>query len=201
MKTRINITCGLMTTLIVSLSIASAKAQDLRVDIRFSDPVDNQTLSKVPASDSNPVGSPAPPMLDLPLEVNAEFFLSEGITSDNGAITYMVSDIQQASIPFRDTEYTLIQALNMQLDPDGTLAALTWESEPLSTASVISQVLAMNSRSRLSITGVDQSTQQPYSFSYRESEVTITAIPEPSALAVVLGIGLAAAVRRKRAVA
>ena len=199
MSTRTNVTCGLLTTLIVSLAIASAEAQNLRVEVRFSDPVDNQILSRVPADAfSSASSSILPSVLDLPAEVDAEFFLDGGLTSDRGTTTFVTTDIQRASVPFRDAEYTVMQAFNMQLLADGTLAALSWESEPLSTASVIAQVLEMNSRSQLFINGTDRSTQQPYSYFYRDSEVTITAIPEPSTLAVCLTAGLANCVRRRR---
>ena len=197
MKAPANIIRCFLPVLIFGLTSATLEAQDLRVDVRFTDPVDNSSLSKVPTDFPDPAGSPIPlSVLDLPPEVNAEFFLSGGRTSDSGTTTYVTSDIQRASVPFRDAQYTVMRAFNMQLDADGDLVALSWESEPLSTSSVIDQVLTMNPV--LLILGTDRSTQQPYSYLYRDSEVTITAIPEPSALALGGVVGLATVVRRRR---
>lgn len=196
MNANVNVCGGVLTMLLISLTIASAEAQDLRVDIRFTDPVDNQTLASVPFSLDPAFPLPPPVEVDLPPEVNAVFFLGGGRTSSSGRTTYVTSDIQTASVPFRDAEYTVMRAFRMELSAEGTVEVLSWESERFSTLSVIDEYTTMNSP--LFIEGTDRLSGLPYSYTYRESEVTITAIPEPSTLALGGIVGLAGLVRRRR---
>ncbi len=163
------------------LTVPSVKAK-IKLNIEFTDPPNVAALDSFGLS-------------EFPEEVLASFVLGEGTSVRGGGTSFLVSDVMSADVAFGDGLFTSLSAFNLDVNPDGSISSLSWRFNPIATPSVENGIIMMNSP--LGISGMNRSSGQSFSYQYGNSVATISAIPEPSTLAICLGFGSVGVFRRR----
>jgi hypothetical protein len=123
---------------------------------------------------------------ELPENVRARFVL-EG---DSMASTFTLDNILSSSLAFGDGLFTDLETFSMQRDLlTGEIIDLNYQFAAIDT-STVEKGITLNFP--LSISGTDMATGQPFQYSFTTSTQTLSTVPEPSSLALLLtgGLGL-----------
>jgi hypothetical protein len=141
------------------------------------------------------IGILLPAFQELPSSVHGRFVL-EG---DPQATTFGLDNVVSASLPFADGVWTDLENFSLERDPiTGVITSLGYGFRPITTASFVDGITF---NFPLTISGTDTATGDSFEYQYTESVQSLTAVPEPSSLALAVcgAMGLLWLGRRRRA--
>lgn len=162
------------------LPLLAAANDSIRVDIQYTDPMFDFE------------GPLSMGLAELPAEVNASILLT-GVPTQS-ITDYSLADVDSFELAFGDGVATELESFSMIIR-SGRIATLSYQSLPFDSPTSLGWVVV---NFPLTIQGTDRATNEAFSYTYANSTQSFSVVPEPSMFAMGVGLGLAAAIRRRR---
>lgn len=169
--------------------VAGTATNDRRLEVEYRTPVIDQGETGIPGLDP------------IPESIVAVFRLGNLSAGQTNVGVEHVCDVD-IDLPGTRENVGQLDNFALELGPDGQPINLDWRIENLNVARPLLAAngpVILNNNIRLSLTGVNTTTGEPFVYRYTEATARLLPIgvPEPSSI-VVLGIGMGAALTRRR---